>query len=104
MVRPKKKCDICGLDKKSILHRHHIIPRQDPRSTNKDDNLAILCPNCHSFVHSGKYIIIGLYYSTDGFQLMWFVKGDEPPIPMEFWFVKENPLVITLNGEEDLPD
>jgi hypothetical protein len=26
-------------------------------------------------------------------------------MPKEFWMVKENPLIITLNGEEDdLPD
>jgi hypothetical protein len=36
---------------------------------------------------------------------MWFKKGEEPPMPKEFWFVKENPLVKTLKGDEDdLPD
>jgi hypothetical protein len=29
---------------------------------------------------------------------MWFKKGEEPPLPKEFWQVQENPLVITLGG------
>jgi len=100
-LRPKVSCEICSLDKKAILHRHHIIPRTDPRSTNSDANLAILCPNCHSCVHTGEIIIIGLYNTTDGLQLMWFKKGEDPPIPKEFWRVKDNSLVIMLGGDED---
>jgi len=104
-IRPKKCCEICSITKRSILHRHHIIPRCDSRSTNSDNNLAILCPNCHGCVHTGELIIIGVYQSTGGPQLMWFKRGEEPSIPKEFWMVKDNPLVITLNGEEDdLPD
>ena len=105
MLRPKKLCEICGFDKRSVLHRHHIIPRQDKRSTNSDNNLAIVCPTCHSLVHSGHFIIIGIYQSTSGQELMWFKNGEAPPLPEEFWFVKENPLVKTLKGDEDdLPD
>lgn len=100
-LRPKINCEICSLDKKAILHRHHIIPRTDPRSTNSDANLAVLCPNCHSCVHTGELIIIGLYQTTDGLQLMWFKNGENPPIPKEFWIVKYNPQVTTLGGEED---
>jgi hypothetical protein len=106
MLRPKKFCEICGFAKRSILHRHHIIPRQDPRSTNSDNNLAVLCPTCHSLTHTGYFVIIGIYESTDcNAELMWFKKGEKPPLEKEFWFVKENPLVITLKGDEDdLPD
>lgn len=104
-LRPKTNCEICGLKKKAILHRHHIIPRQDSRSTNSDVNLAVVCPNCHSLVHSGDVIIIGVYQTTGGTQLMWFKKNEEPPMPKEFWQVVDNPLVITLNGDsDDLPD
>ena len=95
-LRPKIKCEICNINKKEILHRHHIIPRQDPRSTNYDNNLAILCPNCHSSVHTGEFIIIGVYKTTGGTQLMWFKKGEDPPLPHEHWLIKDNPLVITL--------
>lgn len=105
MLRPKKICEICSFSKSNVLHRHHIIPRQDERCTNSNGNLAILCPTCHSLVHSGHFVIVGVYPSTNGQQLVWFKKGEEPPFPKEFWFVKENPLVKTLKGDEDdLPD
>ena len=100
-LRPKISCEICGLHKRAILHRHHIIPKKDPRSTNSDNNLAIICPNCHSCVHTGELIIIGLYQTTDGLQLMWFRKGEEPPLPREHWRINDNPLVLTLSGDED---
>jgi len=104
-LRPKIQCEICNIKKKAILHRHHIIPRQDSRSTNYDNNLAVLCPNCHSRVHTGELIIIGVYFTTGGYQLMWFKKGDNPPLPQEHWLIKDNPLVITLSGnEDDYPD
>jgi hypothetical protein len=99
-LRPKEKCEICGIIKKSILHRHHIIPRIDSRSTDSDDNLAIVCPTCHSRVHTGEFIIIGLYQTTDGIKLMWFQNGEDPPLKEEFWKVKYNPLVITLNDKD----
>lgn len=100
-LRPKIRCEVCGLAKKAILHRHHIIPRCDPRCTNADDNLAVLCPNCHSLVHTGEIIIVGVYSSTDGRVPVWFQKGDESPFPEEFWIARDNLLVKTLNGEED---
>jgi hypothetical protein len=100
-LRPKIQCEICNIKKKAILHRHHIVPRPDPRSTNSDNNLAILCPNCHSCVHTGEIVIVGIYDTTDGSQLLWFKNGEEPPLPKEFWKIKDNPLVITLNGEDD---
>jgi hypothetical protein len=100
-LRPKCACEVCGLKKHLILHRHHIIPRVDPRCTNSDNNLAIVCPNCHSLIHTGEIIVIGLYQTTDGLQLMWFGKGKSPPLPEEFWHIKENPLVITIGGNED---
>lgn len=100
-LRPKIHCEICGLAKRSILHRHHIIPRADSRSTNSDNNLAVVCPTCHSCIHTGEFIIIGVYQTTGGTQLVWFRKGEDPPLPEEHWRVRENPLIITLNGDED---
>jgi hypothetical protein len=32
---------------------------------------------------------------------MWYHKGGKPPFEKEFWLIKENPLVITLTGDED---
>ena len=99
-LRPKIKCEICGLKDKSILHRHHIIPRRDERSTNNDNNLAILCPNCHSKVHTGEFIIIGVYSSTEGKSLIWFRKDENPPFPKDQWLIKDNPLVIMKKQNE----
>jgi len=45
-------------------------------------------------IHAGEITIIGVYSSTGGRKLMWFRKGDDPPLEKEFWMVKENPLVI----------
>ncbi len=101
-LRPKIKCEICGLNDSSILHRHHIIPRRDKRSTNSDNNLAILCPNCHSKVHTGELIIIGVYQSTDGKSLVWFKKDTIPPFPKEQWLVKDNPLVVINFKKEEI--
>ncbi|MFC2008624.1 HNH endonuclease [Chloroflexota bacterium] len=36
------------------LQVHHIIPRRNPRSTNKLDNLSVLCPNCHDDANHGR--------------------------------------------------
>jgi hypothetical protein len=89
------------LAERAILHRHHVVPRCDPRSTNNDCNLAVLCPNCHSLVHAGEIVIVGVYPSTDGRIPVWFRKGEDPPFPRELWMVKDNPLVRTIGGEED---
>lgn len=103
--RPKIQCEICGNRNKIILHRHHIIPKVDARCTNLDTNLAIVCPNCHASVHSGIIIIIGIYQTTNGVELFWFNKGETPPLQEKYWIIKNNPLVITVLGEEDdLPE
>ena len=44
------KCDICGMDCKQILVVHHILPLHDG-GTNDLENLKVLCPNCHAFIH-----------------------------------------------------
>lgn len=98
MLRPKSKCEICGLGPKEIIHYHHIIPQRDERCTNANNNIACLCPNCHSLVHAGEITIIGVYDTTGGLEVMFFKKGEEPPIPQQFWLVKDNPLVKRGNG------
>lgn len=93
-MRIKVFCEVCGERNKKILNRHHIIPQCDERCTNKDKNIAILCPNCHGMVHEGEIIIIGVYESTAGLKLLWFKEGEEPPLPEEFWLIKQNDLVL----------
>lgn len=58
------KCEIDGCDVTDCLHLHHIIERTDVNTTNNIMNLCILCPNHHSFVHSGRLKIIGVFSST----------------------------------------
>lgn len=60
----KNKCEIEGCDVTECLHLHHIIERTDINTTNNSMNLCILCPNHHSFVHSGRLKIIGVFPST----------------------------------------
>ena len=62
----KNKCEIdgCEVTDSKILHLHHIIERTEINTSNHPNNLAILCPNHHSFVHSGRLKIIGVYPST----------------------------------------
>jgi hypothetical protein len=68
-VRRKKRlekveCEICGSTDRKILHKHHIIERTDPNTSHDDENLAILCPNCHSKIHVGEIEVVGIFPST----------------------------------------
>lgn len=90
----KNRCEICAYDKPEAINIHHIIPRCDPRCTNDNHNLAIVCHTCHDLIHAGEITIIGVYSSTGGRKLMWFKRGEEPPIEKEFWLIKDNPLVL----------
>ena len=58
------KCEIDGCDIAVCLHKHHIIERTQENTTNHNDNIAILCPNHHNFVHKNLIKIIGVYPST----------------------------------------
>ena len=90
----KKECEICGYDNPAALNIHHIIPRKDPRSTNNNYNLSVVCHICHDLIHAGQITIIGVYDSTFGRKLMWFKEGQEPPLEKQFWKIKDNPLVV----------
>lgn len=90
----KDRCEICGYDKSAAINYHHIIPKCDPRCTNDNHNLAVICHSCHDLVHAGEITIIGVYSSTGGRRLMWFRTGEDPPFEKEFWKVKENPFII----------
>lgn len=45
-------CDICDLSNSNILQVHHIIEKSRG-GTDEDNNLQILCPNCHYTIHLG---------------------------------------------------
>jgi hypothetical protein len=57
-------CEICGDSNIAVLHKHHIVERTDPNTSNDDMNLAIVCANCHNKIHAKMIKIIGLYPST----------------------------------------
>lgn len=60
----KISCEICDDNNKDILHAHHIKERTELETNNHNTNLLILCPNCHSKIHTNKIQIIGLFNST----------------------------------------
>lgn len=93
----KETCEICGYNNPAALNIHHIIPRCDPRCTNNNYNLSIVCHICHDLIHAGQITIIGVYDSTKGRKLMWFKEGQEPPLEKQFWKIKDNPLVVKNN-------
>ncbi len=46
----KSCCELCGLVEPEILEVHHIDRN---RRNNRDDNLLLICPNCHRKIHRG---------------------------------------------------
>lgn len=92
----KDKCEVCGFDNPGALNIHHIVPRCDPRCSNDNNNLSVLCHTCHDLVHVGDIILLGVYPSTanSGRTLMWHRRDDVPPLDEGDWRVKSNPLVI----------
>lgn len=58
-----------------MLDYHHIIPRADPRCTDLNHNLAVICANCHRKVHAGEVIIEGVYETSIGTVLFWHKPG-----------------------------
>jgi len=53
-------------------------------------------------IHAGEITIIGVYASTGGRKLMWFKEGDNPPLEVEFWKVRDNPMVVRKNRKKSL--
>lgn len=46
-----KKCHVCGFDCTPVLQIHHVTPLE-LGGGNEENNLKLLCPNCHSIIHS----------------------------------------------------
>lgn len=102
----KDKCEICGFNKSAALNLHHIIPQCDPRSTNDNNNLAVLCHSCHDLVHASppEITIVGVYSSTAGRKLF-FYYGDSPPpdfLPREFWKIKPEENLLLARGKRNI--
>jgi len=52
LLRCKGKCELCGLDLHKSRVKPHFHHRDGNPSNNKPSNLIVLCPNCHTKVHS----------------------------------------------------
>lgn len=46
------KCSLCDYSVKEVLNIHHIIERKNGGSDD-EENLILLCPNCHAEIHKG---------------------------------------------------
>ena len=59
-------CEICEENNKAVLHKHHIVERKDPNTSNHEMNLCIICSNCHNKIHATppQIRIIGIFPST----------------------------------------
>ena len=68
------KCAVCGWSLPSTSHNpqrgcafHHIIPVCEGGS-NSDENLILLCPNCHTMAHAGylsRETLLGLTFTSE---------------------------------------
>ena len=58
------ECEIESCNEIINLHAHHIIERTEENTNNNIFNIAVLCPSCHSKVHSGHIKIMGIFPST----------------------------------------
>lgn len=75
-IRGHSSCEICEEPNQKVLDLHHIIPRSNPLSTDKQDNLTIICSNCHRRVHAGEIIIEGVYMTSTGPRLITHHQGE----------------------------
>lgn len=51
IINRHKRCELCGWNNVPlVLEIHHKISKKDGGG-NEDENLILLCPNCHSIEH-----------------------------------------------------
>jgi uncharacterized protein YlaI len=66
-------CNIC--DERMCLQEHHLLGRKVPQY-NHVDNIMYICPNCHTRIHTGEYIVEGWFNTSDGRELIWHKQGE----------------------------
>jgi hypothetical protein len=69
-----KICEICN--KHKARHGHHIQSKSKGGSS-QPFNIAYICPNCHDDVHRGNVILEGKFLTTDGYTLLYHMRGEE---------------------------
>lgn len=67
-------CDICK--KVDYLEEHHIQGRK-VKNPHADNNIACLCPSCHTKIHMGDIIIEKWALTSLGRELLWHHKDGE---------------------------
>lgn len=66
LIEEKGACAICYYDFKPVLQIHHIKPVSLGGGDHLD-NLLLLCPNCHKFIHAIYSDYPGTLYGSDYF-------------------------------------
>lgn len=64
LLEEKSKCEICSNDFLPILQIHHIKPLSKG-GLNVENNVMLLCPNCHKTVHTVGCDKIGYRYTNE---------------------------------------
>ena len=59
------------------LQEHHIHGRKGPNA-NRKDNVMMICPNCHTNIHTGNILVEGWFMTSEGRMLIWRKRGDLP--------------------------
>ena len=60
-----RKCRLCPAKIYDLLDCHRIIPGEDGGEYT-EDNVVVICSNCHRLVHDNHIIIDRWYHSTAG--------------------------------------
>lgn len=74
--RVEKECHFCGVDDYALLHCHRIVPGEEGgRYT--DNNVVVVCSNCHNRIHDGQIIIDRWYATTAATNVLHFWENEE---------------------------
>lgn len=69
------KCYFCNEDDYSLLDVHRILPGAEGGEYN-DHNSLVVCSNCHRKCHSGRIIIHGRHYCSNGHWLLHYTEDN----------------------------
>lgn len=96
LIREQRKfCEICRSDKD--LHVHHIT--YENLGKEKDDDLVLVCKDCHYAIHKGSYIVVcGLKGSTFYKNNRLFLTSFNHTKINRFYFPKDKSVILKGNG------